>query len=607
MRRRTVATRARATTRIEADKRREPRRGVAPAGRPARRARRSSTSSSGRRQSRRWRRLAFEPARCSTLRDGAARAPVRSRSTSPSQPRAWPSTRCSPLDERSFYIEGWLHHERRLAARLIAVSPGGRERIALDRAAFRYPRPDVDEFYAGAHARSAARTRRVHRLRRDCRAPSLLARGWIARAAPRGGRRLVEDRAAHVVQRLRSLRASDPRRPRARAARSDELTRDHVMPALSRLQERLAPRSRSSDRRVRRRRRTRPRSRSSCRSTGGSTSSSTSSRSSSTTRSCARPTSIYVLDSPERRRRAAAAWRTQLHRLYGVPFRVVDPRRATRGFAAPTTSAPRSPAAGCCCCSTPTCCPTARAGSARCASFYDATPGDRRARPEAALRGRLAPARRPVLRPPAGRRRLGRTSTSSRACTEPPGREHRAAGARRDRRLHDDRPRAVRASSAGCRGIYVQGDYEDSDLCLRLASAGSRTGTCPSVELYHLEAQSYPAAERVASPPSTTPGCTPLSGRDATAELDSDAGRRDPMTRLSDRATDLRRLIMDGLSAPYMSESCQDSRPDRQPLPVGRARRRSARRASERREKAFSTGSTSPAGRCSTSGRTSAS
>ena len=38
---------------------------------------------------------------------------------------------------------------------------------------------------------------------------------------------------------------------------------------------------------------------------------------------------------------------------------------------------------------------------------------------------------------------------------------------------------------------YVQGDYEDSELCLRLARAGRTNWYLPAVELYHLEGQSY--------------------------------------------------------------------------------------------------------------------
>jgi GT2 family glycosyltransferase len=43
---------------------------------------------------------------------------------------------------------------------------------------------------------------------------------------------------------------------------------------------------------------------------------------------------------------------------------------------------------------------------------------------------------------------------------------------------------------------YVQGDYEDSELCLRLAEAGYENWYLPTAELYHLEGQSYVAEAR---------------------------------------------------------------------------------------------------------------
>jgi hypothetical protein len=47
---------------------------------------------------------------------------------------------------------------------------------------------------------------------------------------------------------------------------------------------------------------------------------------------------------------------------------------------------------------------------------------------------------------------------------------------------------------------YVQGDYEDSELCLRLSEAGLENWYLPAVELYHLEGQSYlPGVRRIPS------------------------------------------------------------------------------------------------------------
>jgi GT2 family glycosyltransferase len=49
----------------------------------------------------------------------------------------------------------------------------------------------------------------------------------------------------------------------------------------------------------------------------------------------------------------------------------------------------------------------------------------------------------------------------------------------------------------GLRGIYVQGDYEDSDLCMRLMELGYGNWYLPDAELFHLEAQSYAPSLRM--------------------------------------------------------------------------------------------------------------
>jgi GT2 family glycosyltransferase len=49
----------------------------------------------------------------------------------------------------------------------------------------------------------------------------------------------------------------------------------------------------------------------------------------------------------------------------------------------------------------------------------------------------------------------------------------------------------------GLQGDYVQGDFEDSDLCLRLSAAGHEHWYAAHIELYHLEGQSYPTPVRV--------------------------------------------------------------------------------------------------------------
>jgi GT2 family glycosyltransferase len=39
--------------------------------------------------------------------------------------------------------------------------------------------------------------------------------------------------------------------------------------------------------------------------------------------------------------------------------------------------------------------------------------------------------------------------------------------------------------------IYLQGDHEDSEICLRLIQEGYENWYVPEVELYHLESRSY--------------------------------------------------------------------------------------------------------------------
>jgi len=58
---------------------------------------------------------------------------------------------------------------------------------------------------------------------------------------------------------------------------------------------------------------------------------------------------------------------------------------------------------------------------------------------------------------------------------------------------------AVYERLGGLRGLYVQGDYEDSDFCLRLREAGLACWYMPQVELYHLEGQSFSSPTREAS------------------------------------------------------------------------------------------------------------
>jgi GT2 family glycosyltransferase len=59
--------------------------------------------------------------------------------------------------------------------------------------------------------------------------------------------------------------------------------------------------------------------------------------------------------------------------------------------------------------------------------------------------------------------------------------------------------RALYKELGGLQGLYVQGDYEDSDLCMRLMETGRENWYFPQAEVFHLEALSYAPSMRMAA------------------------------------------------------------------------------------------------------------
>jgi len=76
------------------------------------------------------------------------------------------------------------------------------------------------------------------------------------------------------------------------------------------------------------------------------------------------------------------------------------------------------------------------------------------------------------------------------ACVSRPVPAVTAACMLTDRRCYD--------GLGGLRGQFLQGDYEDSDYCLRLRSEGLDSWYAAEVELFHLEGMSYPGELRAA-------------------------------------------------------------------------------------------------------------
>jgi hypothetical protein len=153
-----------------------------------------------------------------------------------SQPKASEAhvDRLVAVDERSFYVQGWLHDDAADVVRLTAVSPEG-SRAELAERIFRYPRPDVAEFLSSRGASAPDKPGFICFFELD--APSVRPDGWV----------LEIENADGALELPVPVAAADPLEigdmllhdPYVGTAPEDELLSDHLFPALSRLQRRL--------------------------------------------------------------------------------------------------------------------------------------------------------------------------------------------------------------------------------------------------------------------------------------------------------------------------------------------------------------------------------
>ncbi len=394
------------------------------------------------------------------------------------------------VDDRHFYVQGWLHDEEATPIRLTAVSPeGGRTEILS--ILYRYRRPDVEQFYGDFAAVGPALDHGwIAHL--ETPAPSLLGTGWTFEMASSAGSEL-EVSAPEVTRdpvNVRERILADLHRERLPA---DRLRAEHIAPALTRLEERrrsvadiesvdqhgtppespdvsvvvplygridfvehqLAqfvhdPEFRSVD-------------------------------------------LIYILDSPE----LAESFRVtvaQLAQLYDVPFRAVVMSHNI-GFSGVNNVGAGLAAGRLLVLLNSDVFPAEPGWLGVMARFYDETPQI------GALAPKLLYEDDSIQHAGLYFRRLVDTQLWNN--------EHYLKGLHRILPAANiARPapavtaaclmidRCLYQQSGGLRGMYLQGDYEDSDLCLRLLEKGLRSWYYPSVELYHLEGQSYPSQIR---------------------------------------------------------------------------------------------------------------
>jgi O-antigen biosynthesis protein len=389
------------------------------------------------------------------------------------------------VDERSMYIRGWMRDASADITGLTVIAPEG-ARAELLAGLVRFKRADVEQFY-GASPDEQVSARSGFLGYFELPAPSHLSDGWVVEmrnsagvVKEAGAPPIIDDDAATRACVLRDL-VHEP-------IGDETLVRDHAFPALSKLQDR---RSRDCVIEV-------------------VTQFGTPPKDPDVTiivplyrridflehqlghwvddPDLTAADLIYVLDSPEQAA-ALQSYAAQLYRLYGVPFRTAVLRRNV-GYALANNAGASLARGRLLLLLNSDVLPDAPGWLATMVDFLDHTPaagavgakllyedesiqhgGMYFVRPEGSAWWENAHYFKGLHRsfPPANVARVVPAVTG--ACLLI--------------------PLQLWSRIGGLQGSYVQGDYEDSDLCLRLADLGYQAWYLPEAELYHLEGQSY--------------------------------------------------------------------------------------------------------------------
>lgn len=392
------------------------------------------------------------------------------------------------IDERSFWINGWAHDEGG-GGRIFTVSPEGC-RLELSERAFRFERPDVVQFYAGLGGSGGGEHGFTAFL--DLPAPSSLPTGWVVELHTAAGA-AVEVPCPPANGDPQTIRATILGELANHGDLAGPLAAEHGRHALSRLQERIVDEAQIDTVDV----------------YGEPPASPEVSiviplyrrldflehqlLHFSADPELAAAELVYVLDSVEQREELAGRAR-ELFALYGLPFKVVNPT-AGSGYAGANRHGVAVSSGRKLLLLNSDVIPDRPGWLGEMCRFYDEQEGI------GALGAKLLYEDDSLQHAGLYFHRLPGTDLWENA--------HRFKG------LHRSFPvaevaQAVPAVTAACLLIdreryeeagglplhYVQGDYEDSELCLRLARAGYENWYLPAAELYHLEGQSYLAELR---------------------------------------------------------------------------------------------------------------
>jgi GT2 family glycosyltransferase len=392
------------------------------------------------------------------------------------------------VDERSVWVSGWMHDEDGKGEVTFVSPEGARVRVSDD--AFRFERPDVVQFYAGLHGNRT----KDHGFTAffELPAPSLLASGWIAELKTSHGV-AVEIRCPDPVVDPLAVRAKILGELGSRGPVGGQLAASHGRHALTRLQERIVGESEVDSIDV----------------YGEPPDEPAVSiviplykrldfiehqlLHFSIDPDMAEAELIYVLDSVDQKDELAAQAR-ELFALYEMPFSVVN-LTAGAGFAGANRHGIEVSKAKQLLLLNSDVIPDRPGWLATMRGYYESQEKIGALGPKLLYEDdSLQHAGLYFHRSP------GAGPWENAHCFKGLHRDFAAANV----------SRAVPAVTAACMLIdreryeeagglpihYVQGDYEDSELCLRLAKAGYENRYLPEVELYHLEGQSYVADTR---------------------------------------------------------------------------------------------------------------
>jgi O-antigen biosynthesis protein len=405
----------------------------------------------------------------------------------PDQPRGISVDSIMAVDDVSFYISGWLRDEEAEITRLTAVSPEG-HRAELAPTMFTYRRPEVTSYFSGGvQGRRNPDEEAGFVCFTELDSPSLLSAGWILEMenADGGALETTCPPVLRVAVATRSQILADASRHRQA---DEELMVNHVMPAMLKIAKQAEAATRVE----------------SVTTFGEPAAKPTVSiiiplykRIDLVEQQLAEFTQdpevkqadlIYVLDSPEQEDELLDLV-GRLFPIYGVPLRVGVLQRNV-GFANATNAGASIARGGLLLFMNSDVFPDKPGWLSTLASVYESTPRIGALGPKLLYEdGSIQHAGMHFHQP------LGSTVWLDAHYFRGLHRDFAGANVARQVPLVSGACLMISSSLfadvGGLQARYVQGDYEDSDLCLRLAERGLQNWYTPAVELYHLEALSY--------------------------------------------------------------------------------------------------------------------